>query len=191
MPPSSGIGGTSVQSSAFTNDPMEATWLGFKLWSAAVAAAGTTDPEAVRTALRGAAMPAPSGFAVRIDPADQHLHKPAFIGCMTAEGRLLPVWKSSGLVPPQPWSSWLLSEPAPADCVAPARPSVRAPLGHSNFHGDKLTSPQSGLTGTMTGGDVDAIPESFNRCRPRWPVACGWVCRSRRNSCRPIRSSAA
>jgi urea transport system substrate-binding protein len=96
---------------AFTNDPMEATWLGFKLWSAAVAAAGTTDVDAVRAALRGSEMPAPSGFTVRIDPTDQHLHMPAFIGCMTAEGRLLPVWKSEGLVPPQPWSPWLAPSP--------------------------------------------------------------------------------
>ncbi len=91
---------------------MEATWLGFKLWSAAVAAAGTTDVDPVRAVLRGSEMPAPSGFTVCVDPADQHLHKPAFIGCMTADGRLLPVWKSSGLVPPQPWSSWLLPAPA-------------------------------------------------------------------------------
>jgi urea transport system substrate-binding protein len=91
---------------------MEATWLGFKLWSAAVAAAGTTDVDAVRAALRGLEMPAPSGFTVRVDAADQHLHKPAFIGCMTADGRLLPVWKSAGLLPPQPWSAWLLPDGA-------------------------------------------------------------------------------
>ena len=92
---------------------MEATWLGFKLWSAAVAAAGTTDVETVRAALHGSEMAAPSGFTVRIDPVDQHLHKPAVIGCMTADGQLLPVWTSAGLVPPQPWSAWLSSEKAP------------------------------------------------------------------------------
>jgi urea transport system substrate-binding protein len=108
---------------AFTNDPMEATWLGFKLWTAAVTAAGTTDVDAVRAALRGSEMPAPSGFTVRVDPADQHLHKPAFIGCMTGDGRLLPVWKSAGLMQPQPWSAWLLpSTPAP-DKVVLARAS--------------------------------------------------------------------
>jgi hypothetical protein len=41
---------------------------------------------------------------------------------MTADGRLLPVWKSAGLLPPQPWSAWL--PPAPAtDKVLLARAS--------------------------------------------------------------------
>ena len=104
---------------AFTNDPMEATWIGFKLWSAAVEAAGTTEVTAVRDALRGSEILAPSGFTVRVDPADQHLHKPAFIGCMTADGLLMPVWKSSGLMPPQPWSSWLLPSLAPETMTLP------------------------------------------------------------------------
>ena len=45
---------------AVTNDPMEASWIGFKLWTAAVAAAGTTEIEAVRRALAGRSIRAPS-----------------------------------------------------------------------------------------------------------------------------------
>jgi len=38
---------------AMTNDLMEASWIGFRLWTDAVTAAGTTDVEAVRKALAG------------------------------------------------------------------------------------------------------------------------------------------
>jgi urea transport system substrate-binding protein len=38
---------------AVTNDPMEATWIGFHLWAAAVEAAGTTEVDKVRSAAGG------------------------------------------------------------------------------------------------------------------------------------------
>jgi urea transport system substrate-binding protein len=50
---------------AMTNDPMEASWIGFRLWTDAVTAAGTTDVEAVRKALAGRSVRAPCGFDVR------------------------------------------------------------------------------------------------------------------------------
>jgi urea transport system substrate-binding protein len=93
--------------SAMPNDPMEATFIGFRMWAAAVEKAGTTDVNAVRNALAGMTVAAPSGFTVRLDPETQHLHKPAFIGCITDDGAILPVWASSDLVPPEPWSPWL------------------------------------------------------------------------------------
>src|SRR5271163_3810162 len=45
-----------------TNDPMEATYIGFKMWTQAVAQAGTTDVNAVRQAMYGQKVKAPSGF---------------------------------------------------------------------------------------------------------------------------------
>jgi ABC-type branched-subunit amino acid transport system substrate-binding protein len=54
---------------AVTNDPMEATWIGFHLWTAAVEAAGTTDVDKVRAELGGRRVAAPSGFTVQIDPS--------------------------------------------------------------------------------------------------------------------------
>ena len=36
-----------------TNDPMEAHYIGFKMWAEAVTKAGTTDPEAVQEAIIG------------------------------------------------------------------------------------------------------------------------------------------
>ncbi|MGE0564795.1 MAG: transporter substrate-binding protein [Pseudolabrys sp.] len=92
---------------AVTNDPMEATWIGFHLWVEAVKAANTIDPDQVRLALAGRTMRAPSGFDVRVDPATQHLHKPAVIGRFDVQNALWPVWTSDGALPPDPWSPWL------------------------------------------------------------------------------------
>ena len=94
---------------AVTNDPMEASWIGFQLWAQAVAAAGTTDVGAVKHALAGRTIRAPSGFDVRLDPETQHLHKPAFIGRMDTRNFIWPVWRSEGLIAPEPWSPWLAS----------------------------------------------------------------------------------
>jgi len=92
---------------AVTNDPMEATWIGFHLWVAAVAAAGTTDVEKVRAALGGRRITAPSGFSVQLDAKTHHLFKPVMIGRIGDDGRILPVSVTEGLVPPEPWSPWL------------------------------------------------------------------------------------
>jgi len=92
---------------AVTNDPMEATWIGFHLWVAAVEAAGTTDVAKVRAALGGKRIAAPSGFTVQMDGQTHHLFKPVMIGRITDDGRIVPVSVTEGLVPPDPWSPWL------------------------------------------------------------------------------------
>jgi urea transport system substrate-binding protein len=92
---------------AVTNDPMEASWIGFKLWTEAVTAAGTIDVEAVRKALAGRSVRAPCGFDVRVDAENQHLHKPAVIGRMDKHNFIWPVWTSPTLIAPEPWSQWL------------------------------------------------------------------------------------
>jgi urea transport system substrate-binding protein len=96
---------------AVTNDPMEASWIGFQLWARAVAAAGTTEVQAVKRALAGSSIRAPSGFDVRLDADNQHLHKPAFIGRMDQHNYIWPVWHSDGLIAPEPWSRWLEQAP--------------------------------------------------------------------------------
>jgi urea transport system substrate-binding protein len=92
---------------AMTNDPMEASWIGFQLWAQSVAAAGTTETAAVRRALAGRSIRAPSGFDVRLDAETQHLHKPAVIGRFDERNVIWPVWVSPGLIAPEPWSRWL------------------------------------------------------------------------------------
>ena len=61
----------------------------------------------VRRRLAGLRLNAPSGYEVAMDAANHHLHKPAIVGEMTAEGRIVPVWKSAGLIAPDPWSPWI------------------------------------------------------------------------------------
>ena len=111
---------------AMTNDPMEATWIGFHLWAAAVEAAGTTDVAKVREALGGKRIAAPSGFTVQMDGQTHHLFKPVMIGRITDDGRIVPVSVTEGLVPPDPWSPWL----------AHSRPQARRAVGNrpAQFH---------------------------------------------------------
>jgi urea transport system substrate-binding protein len=107
---------------AVTNDPMEATWIGFKLWTEAVRAAGTTDVNKVRKALSGVSVKAPSGYTVKMDATNHHLHKPAVIGEIQADGTVKPVWVSNGVIAPEPWSPWLKKA---AQTSAPAqKPSL-------------------------------------------------------------------
>jgi urea transport system substrate-binding protein len=99
---------------AVTNDPMEATWIGFHLWTAAVEAAGTTEADKVRAELGGKRIIAPSGFTVQMDERTHHLFKPVMIGRIEDDGRIRPVSVTEGLVPPEPWSPWLRrSDPTP------------------------------------------------------------------------------
>jgi urea transport system substrate-binding protein len=95
------------QPKAVTNDSMEATWIGFNMWSAAVEAAGSTEIDKVRAALADRQVAAPSGFMVKMDGQSHHLYKPVMIGRITKDGRIVPVSITEGLVPPKPWSPWL------------------------------------------------------------------------------------
>lgn len=90
-----------------TDDPMEATWIGFNLWKEAVSLEGSVEVKDVRRALGGLRIKAPSGFEVMMDLSNHHLHKPAMIGRITADARIVPIWISQGLIAPEPWSPWL------------------------------------------------------------------------------------
>ncbi len=62
-----------------TNDPMEATYTGFNMWAQAVAKAGTTAVDAVRTAMIGQKFMAPCGYEETMLP-NHHLSTPVMIG---------------------------------------------------------------------------------------------------------------
>ncbi|NEX15997.1 MAG: urea ABC transporter substrate-binding protein [Halochromatium sp.] len=96
---------------ALTNDPMEATYVGIHLWKQAVEQAGSFAPDAVIPALGGQTFAAPSGYAVRVDARNHHLHKPVFIGRIGNDGQFDVVHQSHGLVPPEPWSHYLAEAP--------------------------------------------------------------------------------
>ena len=50
-----------------TNDPMEATYIGLKMWAQAVEQAGTTNVDAVRQAIGCQTVKSPSGFKITMD----------------------------------------------------------------------------------------------------------------------------
>ncbi len=93
--------------SRVTNDPMEATYIGINMWKQAVEQAGTTNIDAVRQALGYQTFTSPSGFAIKMDAKNHHLHKPVFIGEITEDGQFDVVWKTEGPIRAQAWSPYL------------------------------------------------------------------------------------
>jgi urea transport system substrate-binding protein len=89
-----------------TNDPMEATYVGFKMWAQAVRQANSTAVDAVRTALIGQKVNAPCGFELTMLP-NHHLSKPVMIGEVQANGQFNTVWKTPGPVPAENWSQFI------------------------------------------------------------------------------------
>lgn len=93
--------------SVVTNDPMEATYIGIHMWKQAVEKAKSTDVDKVIAAMAGQTFKAPSGFVVKMDEKNHHLHKPVFIGEVKADGQFNVVWKTPGTVRAQPWSPYI------------------------------------------------------------------------------------
>lgn len=90
-----------------TNDPMEATYIGIHMWRQAVEQAGTTDVDAVRQALGYQTFRSPSGYDIQMDGKNHHLHKPVFIGEITADGQFDIVWQTEGPIRAQAWSPYI------------------------------------------------------------------------------------
>ncbi|MEN8712705.1 MAG: urea ABC transporter substrate-binding protein [Arenicellales bacterium] len=109
-----------------TNDPMEATYIGFNMWIEAVEKAGTTDPAAVQDAIIGIAVPNLSGGLSAMMP-NHHITKPVLIGEIQEDGQFEIVWETSGLVAGDAWSDYL---PGSKDLIS----SWRAPLSCGNYN---------------------------------------------------------
>jgi len=90
-----------------TNDPMEATYIGIYMWKQAVEKAKSTDTDKVVAAMAGQSFKGPSGFTVKMDEKNHHLHKPVFIGEVKADGQFNVVWKTPGPIRAQPWSPFI------------------------------------------------------------------------------------
>ena len=86
-----------------TNDPMEASVIGFRMWVEAVKKAGTTDPDKVIDALIGIKVPNLTGGISEMLP-NHHITKPVLIGEIEDNGQFDVVWKTPGLVPGAAWS---------------------------------------------------------------------------------------
>lgn len=88
-----------------TNDPMEAHYIGFNMWINAVEAAGTTDVDAVRTAMYGQEFQNLTGGTAVMLP-NHHLAKPVLIGEITANGQF-DIISQTEEVPGDAWTDFL------------------------------------------------------------------------------------
>jgi len=93
-----------------TNDPMEATYDGIKLWASAVDQAGTTNVDAVRQAVGYQKIMAPSGFMEGLSAQNHHLNKPVYIGEIQADGQFKVVWKTKGAISAEAWSPYIADD---------------------------------------------------------------------------------
>jgi urea transport system substrate-binding protein len=89
-----------------TNDPMEATYIGFNMWVKAVEKAGTTDTDKVVDTIIGVEAPNLTGGISKMLP-NHHITKPVLIGEIQADGQFLTVSQTDGLVPGDAWSDFL------------------------------------------------------------------------------------
>lgn len=109
-----------------TNDPMEATYIGFKMWVKAVEKAGTTDVDAVRSAMYGVTVPNLTG-GIAVMNTNHHLTKPVLIGEIQENGQFEIVWQTPGGVIGDAWTDFL---PESASLVADWTP----PISCGNFN---------------------------------------------------------
>jgi len=89
-----------------TNDPMEATVIGFNMWAKAVTKAKSTDTNKVEKAMIGITVPNMTGGIAKMLP-NHHLTKPVLIGEIQEDGQFETVWKTEGTVPGDAWSDFL------------------------------------------------------------------------------------
>jgi urea transport system substrate-binding protein len=97
-----------------TNDPMEATYIGFNMWVKAVEKAGSTDVDKVEQALIGIETPNLTGGMAKMHE-NHHLSKPVLIGEIQDDGQFEIVWETDGLVVGDAWSNFL---PGSKDLIA-------------------------------------------------------------------------
>ena len=89
-----------------TNDPMEAHYIGFKMWAQAVRQAGSTDVDAVRQAMYGQEVRSLSGYDVVMN-TNHHLSKPVMIGEITSDGQFDIVWQTDETIKADAWSPFI------------------------------------------------------------------------------------
>jgi len=89
-----------------TNDPMEATYIGFKMWVKAVEKAGSTSTDAVTQAMIGISTPNLTGGLATMMP-NHHLTKPVLIGEIQEDGQFETVWQTPDTVVGDAWSDFL------------------------------------------------------------------------------------
>ena len=91
--------------SRVTNDPMEAHYIGFKMWVNAATAAGTTEVDAVRDAMDGQTFPNLTGGTAEM-LVNHHLAKPVLIGEIQEDGQF-DIISQTDPVPGDAWTDYL------------------------------------------------------------------------------------
>ncbi len=88
-----------------TNDPMEATYIGFQLWAQAVEAAGSEDYAEWQDDIYGMSVPNLTGGTATMLP-NHHLTKPVLIGEIQADGQF-DIVSQTAEVPGDAWTDFL------------------------------------------------------------------------------------
>jgi len=88
------------------SDPMEAAWMGVKLWASAVTSAETDNTQVITETVLHRSMKAPEGI-VSIDQTTQHTWKMARIGKILQNGQFDIRWTSNGPIRPEPFPSYV------------------------------------------------------------------------------------
>ncbi|AQS48948.1 urea ABC transporter substrate-binding protein [Thioclava nitratireducens] len=91
--------------SRVTNDPMEATYIGFNMWVQAVEQAGSTDVDKVIAAMPGQEFPNLTGSTAKMLP-NHHLTKPVLIGEIQEDGQF-DIISQTDPVPGDAWTDFL------------------------------------------------------------------------------------
>ncbi len=89
-----------------TNDPMEATVIGFNMWVKAVEKAGTVNADKVIDTLPGIEAANLTGGMSKMLP-NHHITKPVLVGEIRGDGQLDVVWQTKGLVAGDAWTDFL------------------------------------------------------------------------------------
>lgn len=101
------------------DDPMEASYLGVKLWVSALRSAEILDIATVKAVLLQQTLLAPEGI-VAVDAVTHHLWKPVRIGVARADGQFDIVWQSKRSIAPAPFPFFISQ--AANDAMAEAVP---------------------------------------------------------------------
>lgn len=97
--------------SRVSNDPMEAQYIGFRIWVSAVERGGTIATDKVRDAMIGITAANLTGSSAQMLP-NHHINKPVYIGKVKPDGQYQIIWRSPDNINGDPWygetgrSSW-------------------------------------------------------------------------------------
>lgn len=115
------------------SDPVEAAYVGVKLWAQTVNAIGTTDLDAVNRAILRQTLQAPSGI-LAVDPETRHVWKSVRIGVARPDGNFRVVFELDTLFRPNPFPGYhsldewmqLLEEITTETKLSPGQPALKS-----------------------------------------------------------------